>query len=64
MENNVLFVGLDVDDNAFHGCATRASTSYDKEFDIRPTTNAIVKKLLDLKRELNAAEVRVCYEAS
>lgn len=64
MKKNILFVGLDVDDKSFHGCGLMADADFQKEFKINPTTTSLIKKLMDWKREFNADEVRVCYEAS
>lgn len=64
MANNVLFVGLDVDDKSFHCCGLVVGSGFEKQFKASPTTHAVVKKLLDWKREFGADEVRVCYEAS
>lgn len=64
MKKNILFVGLDVDDKSFHGCGLMVGAGFDKEFKVSPTTSALVKKLLDWKREFGADEVHLCYEAS
>jgi transposase len=64
MSGNVLFIGLDVDDKSFHGCALAADGKQSREFKLRPTTASLTKKLLDLKREFGVAEIRVCYEAT
>lgn len=60
---NILFVGIDVDDKAFHGCGFVVGAG-EKEFKCSPTRAALTKRLLDWKREFGADEVRVCYEAS
>lgn len=64
MCGNVLFVGLDIDDRSFHGCAIRGDGKGSQDFRVRPTASGLIIKLLDLKREFGVSEVRVCYEAT
>ena len=64
MSENILFVGLDVDDNAFHGSALQVGTGEVADFKIRPTLKGLIDKLTELKKKLSGSELRVCYEAS
>lgn len=43
----VIFVGLDVDDNAFHGCAFFKESGEVIEFTTRPHIDGLFQKLAD-----------------
>lgn len=59
---NVVFIGLDVDDKKFHGCAVHSGTGEVFEFSCLPDVNYLVKKIEKfLKQEV---DVKVCYEAT
>lgn len=62
MANNIIFVGLDVDDKNFHGCAYYPGNKEKIEFKCRPTIGHLVKKLNKIAEE--GYEIRICYEAT
>ncbi|MBI3554806.1 MAG: IS110 family transposase [Deltaproteobacteria bacterium] len=61
MEKNITFVGLEVDDNAFHAALVNAQTGEIDEFKCRPQLAALVKRLQGFAE---TTELRICYEAS
>lgn len=56
----ILFIGLDVDDKAFHGVGLSAE-GVETEFKIKPTIGALTQKLEALKRY---GDLKICYEAT
>jgi len=60
MKKALLYVGLDVDDTAFHVYGFDGERGY--EFRSRPNYEALVKKLNVLKKK--GYELRICYEAA
>ena len=62
--NEILFVGLDVDDNAFHGCALIASLGEIIEFKSRPHVDGLAKKLCELQSRFPTHTIKLCYEAT
>lgn len=62
MEQRILYVGLDVDDSAFHGAGFDLDAKKLFEFKCKPTLGALLKKL-DVLGE-KGYELRVCYEAT
>lgn len=61
MEKNIIFIGVDVDDKSFHGCAYRNGVVIG-EFKCRPNVGHLVKQLKNFQE--SGFEVRVCYEAT
>lgn len=61
MEKTITFVGLEVDDNAFHAALIDAQTGEVTEFKCRPQLAALVKRLETFTA---TSELRICYEAS
>ena len=61
MEQPILFVGIDVDDSAYH-VALRGSEGSNFEFCCKPTVGALEKKLT--KYAEKGFELRCCYEAT
>lgn len=61
MEKQVLHVGIDVDDNLFHGYGISKITGEVFEFKCKPNTSELVKKLRVLQE--NGYILQVCYEA-
>ena len=55
------YVGLDVDDNKFHGFAISAKTGEAKEFTCQPTLGALKKALLKFG---DPQHFKICYEAT
>ena len=58
----VLFVGLDVDDKAFHACGVEERGERQFEFSCRPN-GGVLRKKLEAYAELGV-QLRVCYEAT
>jgi hypothetical protein len=59
---NVIFIGLDVDDKAFHGCAINQRTGENQGFKTKPSVGQLVKRLKKLSETV--AELKICYEAT
>jgi transposase len=62
MKEQILFIGVDVDDNAYHGHARGIDGEQGVDFRCKPTARALVKKLEEFKAK--GYEVRTCYEAT
>lgn len=60
--SNILYVGLDVDDNAFHGCGLCSLTGEVYEFKCKPTLASLLNSLNNLQSR--GYELQVCYEAT
>ena len=62
--NNIMYVGLDVDDNAFHGCGIFEKDGNEQilEFKVKPNIGALMQKLGNFKKE--CFHLKVCYEAT
>ena len=59
-----MYIGIDVDDQAFHGCAVTDRNKQENCFRSRPNVGDLVKKLDKIKREHPDSEIKVCYEAT
>lgn len=59
---NIVFIGLDVDDKKFHGCAIHEATGEVFEFSCLPDVNYLIKKIDKLRKE--DTEIKICYEAT
>jgi len=64
MSSRILFVGLDVDDQAFHGAALERESGETGEFRCRATLKALERSLVELASRFPGREIRICYEAS
>lgn len=62
MNNQILFVGLDVDDTAYHIGLLSKDESLQLEFKCKPTVGALITKLK--KYQEKGYELRICYEAT
>lgn len=62
MNQPILFVGIDIDDKAFHACAISSTTEETFEFVVKPEATALVRKLQILRNK--GFQIRVCYEAT
>lgn len=56
----IIYVGIDVDDKAFHGAGLNLSTGEYTQFKCKPDSGVLIKKLRTLFPDY---EIRVCYEA-
>ena len=64
MSQNIVYVGIDVDDTRYHGCALNQRTSEVLDFKCRPTLKGLVRQLERLREYFGAVELKLCYEAS
>jgi transposase len=64
MEKKILYVGLDVDDKAFHGCALIGDSGEVVEFKSRPHIDGLTKKLADFQSRFPSYLIKLCYEAT
>lgn len=62
MAEDIIFIGLDVDDKKFHGCTYELESEERIEFSCRPTIGHLVKKLKGINKE--GYEIQICYEAT
>lgn len=62
MIQKLLFVGLDVDDNAFHGHFIAEDGKSEGGFSCKPSLGSLEKKWVQLKRE--GFHLKICYEAT
>lgn len=62
MKKTVLYVGIDVDDKAFHGAGYEMDKQSYIEFKCKPTFGSLWERIE--KFSDNGYEVRVCYEAT
>lgn len=61
LSKKIVYVGLDVDDTAFHGTGLVLETGECFEFKCKPDHGVLRKKIIDLFKEQYA--IRLCYEA-
>ena len=64
MNQNILHVGLDVDDTQYHGAAFNKQTGEAIDFKSRPTLKGLLTQLDKLQRHFPGLSIRLCYEAS
>ena len=64
MKQNILYVGLDVDDTQYHGSAFNKDTGEALDFKCRPTLKGLLNQLDKLAKHFPGLAIRLCYEAS
>ncbi len=64
MKQNIVYVGVDVDDVRYHGCALHQYTGEILDFHSRPTLQGLVGQLEKLREYFGAVQLKLCYEAS
>ncbi len=64
MSQNVIYVGIDVDDVHYHGCALDKATGEVLEFQCRPTLKGLVGELKKVREYFGGGKLKLCYEAS
>ena len=64
MNQNILHVGLDVDDTQYHGTAFNKETGEVINFRCRPTLKGLLTQLDKLQRHCQGCSIWLCYEAS
>lgn len=62
MENRVLYVGLDVDDKAYHGTVFNPESGEYESFAVSPTISKLKSKLKSYLK--NHTQLKCCYEAT
>ena len=62
MSAEILFVGLDVDDKAFHGYALAEDGKFIAQFSCKPSVGVLVSKLEGLVQK--GFQLKLCYEAT
>ena len=64
MNQNVIYIGIDVDDVHYHGSALDKCTGEILDFQCRPTLKGLVVKLEKVCEYFGGAPLKLCYEAS
>ena len=64
MNENVVSVGIDVDDVQYHGSALDRQTGEVLSFQCRPTLKRLVGQLEKVRKLFGGAVLKLCYEAS
>lgn len=64
MNENVVYVGIDVDDERYHCSALDQSTGEVLDLRCRATLKGLLKHLEKQTENFKGAQLRVCYEAS
>jgi len=64
MKQNIIYVGLDVDDTQYHGSALDQSTGEVIDFRCRPTLKGLLGQLNKLGTHFPRCLLKLCYEAS
>ena len=64
MKQNIIHIGLDVDDTQYHGCALDKTTGEFIDFKCRPTLKGLLGQLDKLHQYFPSSTFRICYEAS
>jgi len=64
MSQNIVYVGIDVDDASYHGCALNQRTGEVLDFYCRPTLKGLAGQLEKLREYFGAVQLKLCYEAS
>lgn len=59
---NILYIGIDVDDKAFHGAGFCEKTGEVFEFSCRPQADSLLKKLKTFQKQ--GFKLKTCYEAT
>ena len=64
MNENVIYVGIDVDDERYHGSGLEKVTGEVLDFRCRATLKGLVGQLEKLREYFSGVQLKVCYEAS
>lgn len=64
MNQNIIYIGLDVDDSQYHGSALKIDTGEVMAFKCRPTLKGLLGQLDRLHKGFRGGQFRLCYEAS
>ena len=64
MKQNIIHIGLDVDDKRYHGSALNHTTGKILDFKCRPTWKGLLGQLDKLHEYFPGSTFKLCYEAS
>lgn len=64
MIDKIIYIGLDVDDQNFHGTAFNPFDGEIVEFKCRPNIKGLLNQLLKLKKKFQGHNFKICYEAT
>lgn len=64
MTPKIVYVGIDVDDSRYHGCALNQHTGEVLDFQCRPALKGLVGQLEKFRGYFGAVQLKLCYEAS
>ena len=64
MQQNIIHIGLDVDDTQYHGAAFNKETGEVIDFKCRPTLKGLLQQLDRMARHFSGCTIKLCYEAS
>lgn len=64
MNQNVIYIGIDVDDVQYHGSALDKSTGEVLDFRCRPMLKGLVGQLKKVREYFGGGKLELCYEAS
>ena len=64
MKQNILYIGLDVDDTQYHGSALNQATGEILDFKCRPNLKGLLGQLDKLHKYFPGSTFKLCYEAS
>ena len=64
MNQNIVYVGIDLDDVRYHGCALNPGTGEIREFHCRPTLKGLVGQLEKVREYFGEAQLKLCHETS
>ena len=64
MQQNILYIGLDVDDPQYHGSAFNKDTGEVLDFKCRPTLKGLLNQLDRMAGHFPGCAIKLCYEAS
>ena len=64
MNQNVIYIGIDVDDVRYHGSALDKHTGEVLDFHCRPTLKGLVGQLEKVQAYFDGTQLQLCYEAS
>ena len=64
MNQNVIYVGIDVDDERYHGSALDKCTGEALDFQCRATLKGLVQQVKKVQQYFGGLPLKLCYEAS
>ena len=64
MKQNIIHIGLDVDNTQYHGSAFNKKTGEVIDFKNRPTLKGLLQQLDRMARHFEGYKIKLCYEAS